>query len=76
MLAASEATIPAATGEIYFTRHEAANYLRIGVATLAKRHMTGTGPVACRLGRSIRYRKTDLDAWMRDHLVRNTSDAA
>lgn len=77
MAAALPETITQApAGELYFTRQEAANYLRLGVATLAKRTMNGTGPVMCRLGRSVRYRRADLDAFMGAHLVRSTSDVA
>ena len=54
--------IPA--GEVYFTRAEAAAHCRLGVSTLAKLAMEGTGPISCRIGRSVRYRRSDLDAWM------------
>lgn len=72
---ASEDVFPAA-GEIYLTRAQAAAYLQVGVATLAKRHMVGTGPIACKLGRSVRYRRSDLDAWMLNHCSRSTVQAA
>ncbi len=44
---------------------QAAKYLNLSPSTLAKARLTGEGPQFLRLpgGRSIRYRKADLDAW-------------
>ena len=55
---------PTVFGEEYFTPKDAAHYLRTSPSTLAKRRLTGTGPTFCRIGRAIRYRKADLDAFM------------
>lgn len=49
---------------IYLTPQEAASYLRTSPSTLAKRRARGYPPVFCRMGRSVRYRKTDLDRWL------------
>jgi excisionase family DNA binding protein len=43
---------------------EAAAYLQSSVSTLAKLRLYGGGPTFCRIGRAIRYRKTDLDEFM------------
>jgi excisionase family DNA binding protein len=56
----------------YYTRAEAAEYLRISKSSLDRytqsgklRHIKlGDGPKA-----SVRYRKADLDAFMEEHLV-------
>jgi hypothetical protein len=32
--------------------------------TLAKRRLNGDGPAFVRIGRSVRYRQSDLDCWM------------
>jgi excisionase family DNA binding protein len=51
-------------GETYLTPREAAAYLRSSHSTLAKRRLQGNGPCFVRLGRAVRYRRSDLDAWM------------
>jgi excisionase family DNA binding protein len=58
----------------YLTPPEAANYLRSSVSTLAKLRVYGGGPEFTRIGRAIRYRRTDLDTYMADQLVRSTSE--
>lgn len=50
--------------EKYLTASEAAFYLRTSKSTLAKRRMKGCGPAFVRIGRAVRYRLSDLDAWM------------
>jgi len=35
-------------------------------ATLAKLRVYGTGPKYCKFGKSVRYRKEDLDAWVKE----------
>ncbi len=59
----------------YMTPREAAEYLRSSPSTLAKRRLTGNSPAFTRIGSAIRYRKSDLDAWMADNLRRSTSEA-
>jgi len=51
--------------------------LRTGLAvpTLEKLRCTGGGPRYCKLGRSVRYRISDLDEWVASHVVRDTSDS-
>jgi excisionase family DNA binding protein len=61
--------------ESYFTPDEAAEYIRSSPSTLAKLRLYGSGPVFTRIGRVIRYRRSDLDRWMSAKLVRSTSDA-
>ena len=60
--------------ETYYTPEEAAEYLRSSRSTLAKLRLRGTGPVFTRIGRVIRYRRTDLDRWMGAKLAQSTSD--
>jgi predicted DNA-binding transcriptional regulator AlpA len=52
------------TKETYLKPRDAAQYLSSSVSTLAKRRMNKQGPNFVRLGRAIRYRQSDLDAWM------------
>jgi predicted DNA-binding transcriptional regulator AlpA len=53
----------------------AAHYLGISPSTLAKLRLTGNGPVYCKLGRRVVYRREDLEAWLESRVARNTSDA-
>ena len=59
---------------MYYDPKEAANYLSYSPAALERWRADGIGPRFCRvLGRVIRYKRTDLDAWMRTFVV-NTDD--
>lgn len=57
---------------------DAAKYLRLSPPTLERLRLTGGGPAFCKLTPgprgSVRYRKSDLDAWLASRLVRSTSD--
>ncbi|MBD8735706.1 helix-turn-helix transcriptional regulator [Sphingomonas sp. CFBP 13706] len=57
------------------TTREAASFLRLGKPTLERFRLTGAGPVYVKLGGAVRYRSTDLDAWLESRLTRSTSDA-
>ena len=47
------------------TPRDAAAYLGMSKAFLAKSRIRGTdGPVYLRIGRAVRYRPADLDAWL------------
>ena len=60
--------------DIYNTR-EAADYVHLGKPTLERFRLTGEGPKFCRLSRrAVRYRRSDLDAWLETRLVSSTSD--
>ena len=52
------------TKETYLKPGEAAEYLRSSTSTLAKARMYKRGPNFVRIGRAVRYRQSDLDAWM------------
>jgi hypothetical protein len=55
---------------------EAASYLNLSSASLAKMRCMGGGPVFIRLGRKIGYQRPDLDDWLAARRTINTSDAA
>ena len=55
---------------------EAANYLRLSKPTLERMRLTGDGPPYAKLGKAVRYRRTDLDAWLASRLIRSTSEGA
>src|SRR6185312_15217515 len=56
------------------TPPQAARYIGLSVATLAKARCWGGGPVYLRLGRKIAYARADLDAWLAARRAKNTSD--
>lgn len=52
------------TGGRLLTVAQVADYLQIPVQTLYLWHHKGTGPNAIKVGRHLRYRQADLDAWV------------
>lgn len=58
--------------ERYLTPKQAATYINSSTSTLAKRRIRGIGPLFTRIGRAIRYRQSDLDAYMASHVVQST----
>jgi hypothetical protein len=60
---------------ITLTAIEAASVLRLAPSTLAKLRLGGEGPVYCKLGRRVVYRRADLAAWLETRTARDTSDA-
>jgi predicted DNA-binding transcriptional regulator AlpA len=50
---------------VLLTPKEAATRLKVSLSWLAKARMRGDGPPYIRIGRSIRYRETDLLQWMK-----------
>lgn len=74
-LSARTADEPMPARPEYMTRGEAARYLKLGTSKMGKYFVIGNGPVGIKVGRSIRYRKSDLDAWMRARLRRHSADS-
>jgi len=56
---------------VIMTVGEAATYLGLAVSTLNKWRCHGGGPIFIKLGRAVRYRAEDLDAFMGDMLCAN-----
>jgi len=54
---------------------EAARYLGLARATLAKMRCLGGSPTFMRLGRKIVYARADLDLWLSERRASSTSDA-
>ena len=54
---------------------EAAKLLGLATSTLAKLRLSGNGPVYCKLGRRVVYRREDLETWLETRIARHTSDA-
>lgn len=57
------------------TDEEAAKYLKLSAGYLRVLRCKGGGPLFARLGRAIRYRITDLDAWIEARIRQNTLEA-
>jgi len=60
---------------ITLTAAEAASVLGLAPSTLAKLRLSGHGPLYCKLGRRVVYRRADLEAWLESRTARNTTDA-
>jgi excisionase family DNA binding protein len=58
-----------------FTTPEAASYLQLSVTYLNKMRVSGSGPIFVKLGRSVRYRQVDLEAWIAARCFVSTSAA-
>ncbi len=56
-----------------FKTREAAEYLCLTRAALEAWRCHGGGPVFVKLGKSVRYRKEDLDAFVKARLHTDTS---
>jgi excisionase family DNA binding protein len=57
------------------TTHEASVYLRLSRRTLERLRVEGTGPKFVKIGRCVRYIKSNLDDWLTARSVRSTSEA-
>jgi len=64
------------TPDTYLTPREAAEYLRTSTSTFAKRRLYNDEPKFSRIGRAIRYRKSDLDDFMVRTRVKRTPEIA
>ena len=62
-----------ADGIVLLNTRKAAARLGLSPRTLARYRMSGTGPAFVRLGRSVRYRIEDLDAWAAGRRKRSRS---
>lgn len=52
---------------------ELAAYLVVPERTLAKWRSLGTGPKFIRMGRHVRYRRADVEAWLEDQTRTRTA---
>jgi predicted DNA-binding transcriptional regulator AlpA len=53
---------------------DVARVLGVPVATLANWRSGRTGPVFLKIGRHVRYRRADLEAWIDERAVRHGED--
>jgi excisionase family DNA binding protein len=61
---------------VLLTLSETAELLRLSERTLERWRVVGGGPVFCKLGKRVLYRRIDLDAWIASHVVHSTSEAS
>ena len=70
-------TIPsndARSGPVNLKTPQAAQYLGLAVSTLNKWRCHGGGPEFIKLGRAVRYRRDDLDAFVEARRKSSTSE--
>jgi excisionase family DNA binding protein len=58
----------------FLSTKEAARLLGIHYNTLCKWRIRGGGPRFVRVGAAIRYRGSDLEAWLDNHTYSNTTE--
>lgn len=58
----------------YLNSVQAGRLLGLAPKTLARYWCTGTGPVFCRFGNRVRYRREDLEAWAETRRRASTVD--
>jgi len=59
-------------GNSFLTRTEAAEFLNLKRCTLEAWAIRGGGPAMCKFGRAVRYRISDLEAYVRKQTRQNT----
>jgi predicted DNA-binding transcriptional regulator AlpA len=50
---------------------QVAGVLGLAPSTLAKLRLSDDGPVYCKLGRRVVYRRADLEAWLESRVARD-----
>ena len=58
----------------WFTVNELAEWLQVSPNTVYKWRCTNTGPVGHCIGRHLRFRREDVEAWMEQHRDKPTGD--
>jgi excisionase family DNA binding protein len=56
------------------TQDEAAELLKLSVRTVERLRVSGTGPKFLKIMRSVRYRPSDVEAWLAARIVSSTSE--
>jgi excisionase family DNA binding protein len=56
------------------TQREAAELLKLSQRTIERLRVSGLGPRFVRVGRSIRYRLTDIESYISSRVVASTSE--
>lgn len=53
--------------DVLMSPQEVADYLGIPLGTVYQWRYRGTGPRGSKVGKHVRYRRSDVDAWLEDH---------
>ncbi|MFZ3354425.1 MAG: helix-turn-helix domain-containing protein [Xanthobacteraceae bacterium] len=61
--------------DVLLTEAQAADFLSLSMRTLQAWRVRGSGPNFCRLGRAVRYRRSDLLAWIDASMAASTTEA-
>jgi excisionase family DNA binding protein len=56
------------------TQDEAAELLKLSVRTVERLRVSGTGPKFLKIFRSVRYRPSDVEAWLASRVRGSTSE--
>lgn len=64
-----------ATRSAVMNTQRAAEYIGVSVPWLEKARLIGGGPIFVKIGRSVRYRASDLDEFLESGARRSTSAA-
>ncbi|WP_084404752.1 helix-turn-helix domain-containing protein [Pseudovibrio sp. Ad13] len=56
------------------TEAAAADYLGISIRTIQAWRVRGGGPSYVKMGKSVRYRPSDIQNWIESHLTSSTSE--
>jgi len=62
------------TADTPLDTYGAAQHLGLSKSTLEKKRVYGDGPPFLKLGKAVRYRVQDLDAWLAARLISSTSE--
>lgn len=66
--------LPERTDDELLTLQEVANVVRVPVATLRYWRHLGTGPRSFRIGRSVRYWRTEVYTWLESQSAPSQAD--
>jgi excisionase family DNA binding protein len=55
---------------------DVARHLGTSIRTLERKRGDGTGPRFVKVGRLVRYRESDLEAWLAAQTVQSTAEAS
>jgi predicted DNA-binding transcriptional regulator AlpA len=64
------------TVEALLTEAQVSQILGRGVPALQKDRVAGTGPQFIKMGRLVRYRPSDVQAWLAERVRQSTSEGA
>ena len=64
---------PSMTGDRFLTQAEVANMLGISTRVLERQRVSGGGIFFVKIGRCVRYRQSDIHAWIEQNRHPHTS---